>query len=133
MFNRRFFIKATSSALAVATLPKAMAITKISHQDDKKALLTKNSVQQEYISKIGDSFLVRSETGTNLLKLENVESGVQQKGIENFRLVFSSKAKGLPENLYSVTHLASFKTQKIYIEPSHSIKNHIVASFCLLT
>ena len=131
MINRRHFLISTSGAIAAVTLPNAMA--KPQKQSNKNELLDKKSVQQEYINKIGNSFLVRAESGSNKLKLENVESGPQHEGLEQFRLVFSGKSSDIPENIYSVTHLATLKTQKMKIDPSQSKKNHFVSSFCLLS
>ena len=73
MINRRSFLISTSAALAVATLPNALA-----KQSTKEEVLNKSSVQQEYINKIGESFLARAENGSNWLKLENFESGPQE-------------------------------------------------------
>ena len=76
MINRRSFLISTSAALAVATLPNALA--KQSTPSTKEEVLNKSSVQQEYINKIGESFLARAENGSNWLKLENFESGPQE-------------------------------------------------------
>jgi len=130
MINRRNFLITASGIITAATLPSALA--KSLNKANNKELPNKNTVRQEYINKIGDYFLVRSEDGLARLKLESVENGRQYEGLENFRLVFSSKTKKIPENTYSVTHLASLSTHKINIIPSQSIEDRFVASFCLL-
>jgi hypothetical protein len=129
--NRRKFLITASGLLTAATLPQVLAKPLKRAKDNK--LSNKKTVQQGYIDKVGDSFLVRSEHGSTKLKLESVESGHQQEGLENFRLVFSSKSKKLEENTYSVTHLGSLNTKKINIIPSQSIEDRFVASFCLLS
>ena len=128
MINRRKFLISTSGAIAAVTLPKAMATSQL----NKTALLDKKPEEQKYINKIGDSFLVRGENGSNKLKLENVESGYKQEGLEQFRLVFTGNTQDLPENIYSVTHLTTMKTQKMRIEPSQSKEKQFFSSFCLL-
>jgi len=131
MIDRRHFLISASGAITASTLPNAFA--KSVDQKNNKELSNPKTVQQGYINKIGDSFLVRSEDGSTRLTLEDVESGRQHEGLESFRLVFTNQTKQLSENIYSVTHLASLRTQQINIVPSQSSNSHYIASFCLLS
>lgn len=128
MINRRHLLITAGSSIALATLPKAIA----GPQTNITNVLEKKSRQQQYSDKIGDLFIARNDKGSNSLKLKHVESGPKCEGLEQFRLVFTSETTNLPDDIYSVTHLATLKTQKINIEASHSIQKHFVASFSLL-
>jgi len=134
MMDRRKFIMITGSILTATTatiVPTASA--KSMTPLNSNASLKKKSTQQEFLDKVGHSFVARTDNGRYWLTLEHVESGPQRQNLESFRLVFSSKTKPLPEDLYAVTHLSSFTTQPINIEPSQAMKKRFVASFCLLS
>ena len=130
MTNRRHFLKTTTGAIVVSVLPDAFATTKKTRH--QKVLPVQKSIQQQYVDKIDNTFLVRADNASYLMMLKEVESGPKNKGTEQFRLVFTSKNDNLPNAIYSVTHLTSLKTQKINIEKSLSVKNQYFALFNLL-
>ena len=130
MINRRKFLISTSGVVALATAPNLLAkntsmITTPHH-------LKPASVKQQFHDKIGDSFFVRSELTSGWLTLAKVEKRAKEHNLEQFSLIFTSTQGNLPSNLYSATHIASFQTQKIRLEPSQTKPQHYVVTFSLL-
>lgn len=135
MINRRFFLLSTASAMTVASFPSALAHPHVQAaiKPTKKLQLNKGITEQQYLEKVNDTFLLRGEGENHWLTLEKVEPGPKFSGVEQFNLVFSGQAKHLPDDIYSVTHLATLSTQKINIETSQSIQNHFISTFCVLS
>jgi hypothetical protein len=131
MFNRRLFLlTSTSSLAAIASSPTVLA-GPISCVLSSSITKIETSELQKYKIKVGDSFLLRSESGTRKMKLVEVEKALSCNKLEQFTLVFSGP-NYLEEGLYTSTHLKSFQSSLMRLEPSNSRKNHYISAVNLL-
>lgn len=131
MFNRRLFLlTGTSSLAAIAASPNVLA-GPVSCVLSSTITNIETSELQKYEMKVGDSFLIRSESGTRKMKLVEVEKALSCNKLEQFTLVFSSPHY-LEEGLYTSTHLKSFQSSLMRLEPSDSRKNRYISTVNLL-
>lgn len=131
MLNRRHFITTGTSALAaMAAVPNAIA-SPLAKVFDEASAATKKSVQQKFSEKVGDSFLMRNEAGSQRLILVEVEQGPVSEGLDQFTLVFEGQGD-LPEELYKATHLKTLSSTLVRIVPSFENKGRYLANFSLL-
>lgn len=134
MFNRRHFMLAGSSAIvSLSAMPHALA-SSIGNAIDFNDLHLegKGSYKAKYVARLKQNFYARSEKGSGFLKLESIIDGPDENKLEQFTLVFSGRS-GLPDSLYTLTHLSSFESSYLRLDKSQLTSNKYTASFSLLS